>query len=341
MLINGEKMRLSYSLSKNIFEVAVGGLLNKLHLRRRRDTLFFEEILINFAKYCENSGYKDKLKELGEKWMGLCFKTLIPSILKKLSPVVFFNRITRKIWINLGLIDDLILEEKDSIIILKIKNESFSKDYEGNIFLIGLHSGVLSQIYKFKMEFLEVKKEGEYVKYTFKITDEPFDISSKKKFDYDKLNEISKIKGFSLNDALKNNIFELKNNRIYFRNKVLNPLENTSFHLIGNLNFPLDELPLISYNFFKEIVKESSDREKLVLLKTLLQTMGWGIVTIVSKENEIIVEIKNPPYGLQVEKDNWNFLIKVILGYMWLLDKNFRVAEVKESYKNLVVNFSK
>ena len=39
-------------------------------------------------------------------------------------------------------------------------------------------------------------------------------------------------------------------------------------------------------------------------------------------------KIKNPPLGIQKENDNWDFLILTILGYLWLIDKNFKIKEV-------------
>ena len=67
--------------------------------------------------------------------------------------------------------------------------------------------------------------------------------------------------------------------------------------------------------------------------------MGWGILTIIKKEKEIIIEIKNPPYGIQKESDNWDFIINVILGYLWVIDKKFRIIEIKCFFKKLIIKY--
>jgi hypothetical protein len=69
--------------------------------------------------------------------------------------------------------------------------------------------------------------------------------------------------------------------------------------------------------------------------------MGWGIVKITIDKEIIIVKIDNPPYGLQIEKDNWSFLVRMILGYLWLLDKRFKITNIDESYKNLIITYCK
>jgi len=143
---------------------------------------------------------------------------------------------------------------------------------------------------------------------------------------------------------LKNKIFQLKGkNSIYFRGKRLSIVENTIFHLTGNRSILLDKVPHISYDFFEQIIeKDSADERKLTLLKTLLQTMGWGIIKISYRNKKIIlIEIKNPPYGFQLEKDNWNFLIRVILGYLWFLDKDLKLVNIESSYKHLNIIYHK
>ena len=59
------------------------------------------------------------------------------------------------------------------------------------------------------------------------------------------------------------------------------------------------------------------------------------------EKNIIKLEIKNQPYGMQNEKDNWIFLINTILGYLWLVDRDFKVERVAEGYKKLDVTYAK
>jgi predicted RNA methylase len=67
--------------------------------------------------------------------------------------------------------------------------------------------------------------------------------------------------------------------------------------------------------------------------------MGWGILTIAQRKRDVIIEIKNPPYGLQKEKDNWNFLVSMIEGYLWNINKNFKTISVKENFKYLRIRY--
>ena len=165
--------------------------------------------------------------------------------------------------------------------------------------------------------------------------------TSKEKRVYDKLNQPRRKTGFTLKDALKRGLFQLKNgNKIYFRGRSLIPIENTVFHLFSNEKILLEKVPILSYEYFSGIIEKSAKNEnKLTLLKNILQAMGWGSITIVIKDG-ILVKIDNPPYGSQMERDNWLFLINVILGYLWLLDKKFTISRIKESYQRLEIHYS-
>ena len=231
-------MRFSYSLNKNIFETTVGSLVNKLHLSKRRDTLFFEDIFIKYIKECEDAGYGEEIKKIGQKWTYLFLKEFVPNILKKMSPTLFLNKIMKRVWINLGLLDDLIVVKENDKIILKTKNEEITKMIGKNDFLPGLYTGVLNILFNSKVKLIDLfqtKDKNEYNKYIFliKMNSHP-KYKSKGKLSYFKLNSFKSPKGFRLSDALRGGIFHLKDNKIYFRGKLLTPLENTLFHLLSN-----------------------------------------------------------------------------------------------------------
>jgi len=63
--------------------------------------------------------------------------------------------------------------------------------------------------------------------------------------------------------------------------------------------------------------------------------MGWGSINIMIEDDRYVFKIENPPYGLQLEADNWSFLSEMILGYLWLIDNNFRLSEQRGCYKRL------
>lgn len=326
-------MRLSTSLSRNIMEATVGGILYKFKLRGRRHTLFFEEILANCIKEREERGHAREIEKVAQEWGALIIKGLAPHPLKKLPQHIFMGLIMKRIWTNLGLIDNLNMIKKDDTVELKTKNEAITRLVGENRMLLGFYKGVLGMLYGVQLEctdFLQTKASS---KYRFNLGDLPFSAESKDIGTYMKLNHLPKIEGITLKDAIKNNVFQLKkDNRLYFRGTPLVPIENTVFHLTANCEILVEQLPNISYTYFSGIIDEfATKEEKLVLLKNILQAMGWGTITILIKnESEILIEIRNPPYGLQLEKDNWNFLIKTILGYLWVIDRSFEIEDIVE-----------
>jgi hypothetical protein len=334
-------MSLSESLQKNIIETTVGRLLNRFKIKSRRNVLFFEDILANYVKECEETGHEEEIKEVAQKWCVLTTKQLVPKNLKKLPFSLLFPFLKR-MWINLGLMDDLNVIKSKDIIKIETKNEGVTRIIGKNKCLIGFYNGILSTLFNSQIECIEALQTKEYCNYVYKIKDERFRIiKSKEKEVYDKLNQLPKLKGTTLKDALKANLFQLKNNRVYFRGKPMWYVENTGFHILSNRGILLERIPPISYNFFKQIIKKnSSDTGKLNLLKTLLQSMGWGIVRIINKNDRILFEINYLPYGLQSEKDNWSLLTNLICGYLWLIDENFKVENIKEFYKKLVITYS-
>jgi hypothetical protein len=58
-------MRLSTSLNRNILEANVGGIINKFKIESRRSTLFFEDILANYVKGCEEAGHAEEMEKIG------------------------------------------------------------------------------------------------------------------------------------------------------------------------------------------------------------------------------------------------------------------------------------
>ena len=335
-------MRMSESLQKNVLEVGVGILLNKFKGKSRRDTFFFEDILAEYVFDCQSKGYNQEMRCVGQEWMSRVIQELIPNTITKLPPDLFFNLIMRKIWINLGLMDDLNVVSKNNLFEFEIKNEGLTRLVGKNELAVGLYMGVLNALFERQVECKSVSQTRELCKYSFLILKEPFEIKSKTKEDYLKLNHISPINGFTLKDALREGIFQLNSNRVCFRGKDIGPIENTVFHIIGHRGILLENVSTISRNYFKQIIeKDASYEKKLVLLKTLLQVMGWGIVNItIEDKDKITIDIKSPPYGLLVEEDNWDFLIQTILGYLQNINPNFRLSSVQQEYEKISTSFS-
>ena len=118
-------------------------------------------------------------------------------------------------------------------------------------------------------------------------------------------------------------------------------IENTLFHLIGNSGILMDKLPVIAKNFFLDIVDNRYNPSKnILLMKYLLQSMGWGKLTFIETGNSVTLQIKNPPYGLQSDRDNWDFLAGTFLGFLLALDKNYSIDNINYSYKQIRIKYS-
>ncbi len=334
-------MRMSELLRRKILESPPGGLLNKLRIGKRRDTLFFNDIFIDYIKMCGDAGYGGEMKEAGSKWMMLYFTEIVPASIKKL-PLFVLGSIMRGVWADGGLMDDFKISEKNGLIEIKTRNEAITKVIGKNEFSVGLFTGICNILFNSEVDLTNVFQSGSSSSYVFRTRGtKPPRIEHKAKRMYDQLNALPSFEGSSITSALKHNVFKLRKNRIYFRNRLVYPVENTLFHLLGNIGILMDKVPEISYNFFKKTVEiNSPPKGKLNLLKGLLQAMGWGSVKIIVKKN-ILFEVRNPPYGIQKEKDNWNFLINSILGYLWLIDRNFKVKKIAASGKCVRITYGR
>ncbi|MCJ7816253.1 MAG: hypothetical protein MUP55_00185, partial [Candidatus Aenigmarchaeota archaeon] len=162
-------MRLSESLRKGVMESFYGGLVNRFKIRRRRVTLFFGDIFIDYLKECEKSNFRNEMVSLGQKWMVLYFGILVPSAMKRL-PVTLLNIAMKKVWVNLGLMDDFKMEKKDSIVTISTRNEAISKAVGGNGFSVGLYMGILNVLYESDIETISVEQTSENNTYVFRIT---------------------------------------------------------------------------------------------------------------------------------------------------------------------------
>lgn len=335
-------MKTSEFLRRKILQMTGGVILNYFKVKKRRDTLYFGEIPAKYLLLCEKKGFGEKVREIGKKWMYLYFSTLLPETFKKIPPVDLLNEIIKKVWINMGVMDDFIIEKQDSEVNIKTKGEGMTELIGKNSFLLGFHEGVLNALYGKEVEILDVKQTRKECCYRFKILGSKFEFKGKDKKEYDKLNHIPSLRGLTLKEMLRRKVFSMKGHKLYFRGKVLYPIENTVIHLFSNECILLDEVPKISYEFFNDILdKNSSGEDRLRLLKNLIQVMGWGVMGITKSKDLIKMKIENPPYGLQKEKDNWDFLIKMILGYVRTTDKNYRIVDVNSAYKLLNIGFSR
>jgi len=336
-------MKLSELLRKNILEVDFGGILNKFEIKIRRNVLFFEDIFTDYIKNCEDSGYGKEMEEIAHRWGLMGAKTFTPKFLKRITKPLYVA-VARKVWKNMNIISEgRIIKENDKFVTFKLKNEFITRVIGKNRFATGFFIGCLEVLYKKKLTSVRISQNSKnWSIYHLKFEDDsPQNITKKSKPIYNNLNKLQKFDIPNLRNAIKENLFQIDKNVIYFRGKRIIILENTIFHLIANNSILMNNVSDISYNFFKKIIdKNSTIEDKLKLLKTILQVMGWGTVKILIQNKKIILNIRSPPYGLQQEKDNWDFIIKTVLGYMRLVNKKFRVEGVKTNYKMLKIIYS-
>jgi len=335
-------MRLSELLERDILKISVGSILSRFKIKRRRNVLFFEDILAEYISDCEKL-YSKEMKEIAFSWAFITSQELIPNTLKKLPLSILGNNIIKRIWKNFGIIDNFHLIKKNNTIIVNIENEYITRIIGENKFLIGFAEGSLSAVLNSKVSCKHVSQTKNYCKYIFKIEKKQTvdKIYSKGKALYNNLNYIPISRGYSLKDMLKSNILQLRKNKLYFRGKLLTLIENTLFHLLSNKKILLGKVSDISYKYFSKLIdKDSSNNRKMNLIKNLLEAMGWGHIKILMKKDNIIVSIKNPPYGLQTENDNWEFLFRVIYGYLRLINKKFKIKNISYEQKKVTMKCS-
>lgn len=329
-------MRLSEAIGKKILRATSGGVLYRFKGRPRRHILFFEDILANYVKACEDAGFGDEVQAMGQEWTSRVVQEFIPNTLRSMPKTLFVNLIMRKIWSNLGLVLYIHADQKGRLIELNTKGEVITRIIGENHLGIGSYQGILNVLYGSHVECKSALQTKDSCKYVFELKDKTFKIKSKTKEEYSKLNRPTNGVGSNLENALKSGIFRLgENNRMYFRGKSVFATENTLLHILGNHSIIMDKTPEISYNYFKEIVeRDTSPEKKLRLIKTLLSAMGYGIINIIVEDKRLLFRIRTPPYGLQTDEDNWNFLVNTILGYLWLINEKFKIEKIKPPAKN-------
>jgi hypothetical protein len=333
-------MRLAESLRRGVMETGAGGIINRFKIKKRRSTLFFEDILAEYIKECESSGYGKEMQETAREWNVLTLTHLTPDYIRKL-PHNLLTLAGKKIWKNLGLMDDITVEKAGGIIEVRTKNESITRIIGKNDFMTGFYEGVLNSFLNSGVDVEEVSQSKASSVYRFRVSGQATVPESKTTDEYYRLNKILPETGLNLDDAFRKGLLQLKeNNRIYFRGRSVIPVENTVFHLIGNRGISLDSVAEISCRYFSDIAGDSGRDEKLRLIKNLLQAMGWGAVGVIIDGKMIRVSIKSPPYGLQAEKDNWGFMCMVILGFLRMTDKSLEMTSLREAARQLDITYS-
>jgi hypothetical protein len=338
-------MKISESIRRDVFQVSVGGIINRFKVGKRRNPLFFDDIGLEYVRLCDDMGYEKEMRQISHEWGFILFERVVSPFIRKLPYLITCNILVKKLFKHMGYMDNIHFSRNNDVVNINTKNEHNVKAIGINSLHTGLYMGILSVAFNSQIEFIGAKRIGGEsngdCEYTFRVLEKPLRFESKNKSTYDRLNCLPSARGPTLKDALKSNVFKMDGNMIYFRGRRISSIENTIFHLFGRKGILLEKVPGISYEYFKGIVeKESTKEEKLSLMKFLLQVMGWGIVKIAMNNKRMVFHIGCPPYGLQAGDDNWDFLANVILGYLWLIDKNFEIKETRTDYKKLTIEYS-
>lgn len=334
-------MRLSESIGKGILETGVGFIVNKFRLKKRRDTFFFDDIGLEYVKILEENGYGEKLRKISYKWGAILYSSALPSSLKKLPYTISCNIFVKETFVNLGYLKDMEFRKEDHTVKVSTKGEVNIKKIGKNNLHTGMFMGMTSVFFDSDVGFVDVEcnLHGDCL-YTFKLLGKKYRPLMKDKERYNRLNNPPSVNGYTIKDALRLKILNMKDCKIYFRGKLITAMENTLFHLFSNANILMEEVSRISYDYFSVLVKESSPENKLNLIKNLLHFMGWGIVKFrIENKKSIVMVIEHPPFGLQKEEDNWKFLCHIICGYIRTINKGFRLKSVRVHGKKLLAAY--
>jgi len=96
-------MHMSESLQKNVLDVGVGSIINTLKIKKRRDVLFFEEILQITSGYAKTTGIQKRCRILRRNGLNAALSQTIPApFLKVVSPIFVINDVLCGVWHNLG-----------------------------------------------------------------------------------------------------------------------------------------------------------------------------------------------------------------------------------------------
>jgi len=305
-------MKLSESIRRGLLSFSQGNIRNAFRIRPRRNTLFFEELEADYVLHCERSGFRKDMTRIGFEWMSLVFDKLVPRFLRRLSPEAFLNNVMSHVWSNLGLMDSFSISRDGDTLLIKTRNESITRLIGLNGLVTGSYQGIINSFFGSGSELVNAHVSGDSVLYEFRLRGKPERIPGKSLRRYTVLN---KQETGAYQTMLKNRFLVIKGNRVYFRNRLLTPVESTIFSILGIKAVLLHSVPELSRNFFAQIISGADKEQGLRMMKNLFEAMGWGRITIVRKPAEILAEARNPPCGL-ARRDNWDYMIMTMLGFI-------------------------
>ena len=196
-------MRLSESLRKGIMETRAGRIISKFKAYKRRYVLFFEDILAEYIKECEENGHEKEIREISRKWANLVSTLIVVPVLRKLPlTLTLVMKISKRVWISIGALDDLKISRKGDVITMKTYNEHITRVIGENRYTEGVFEGMISVLSKYETRCTSKSQTPDFCTYTFEIGKKPLKkIESKEKTFYDRLNHSETIEGVDFKDA--------------------------------------------------------------------------------------------------------------------------------------------
>lgn len=292
------------------------GILNRFRGVRRRNVVFFDEVLAEYIAVCEKAGYGKEVYSIGKEWGSAYSQGVIPPFIRKIPRPLLLNNIMGRLWRSMDLLDGLDVKEDGRNIEFKTSGECVTRTIGKNALVQGLYNGVLSVLcgYDIEDDGCEQTKEGSV--YRYRISRRPFSAESKGAEEYTRMNFGAKEGAYSLQAAYRDRFFTLKGNKSYLKGAHIQISESTLFHIIGNRGPMINGVAKIASGYLRRTVGKMSEDYALKSAKMLIEAGGWGKADFLIKGNSINLSISNPPYGFQTGKDNWKWLSMNLLGYI-------------------------
>lgn len=317
-------MSWSTALYEKIIQTGPGLLLSRMKLGKRRVVLFPRDILADYFSACSLCGKEKSLYTHALDWSSLFCHARFPSWMGSLSPEWIVNHFLRHVWKKTGGITHIFLTRKGNLLSMRLTNELITQKMGPNVFTQGSIAGILQHVYRRKLAPASTSRDGESATYSYLLSDEKIipNLSVKKE---NTLIFFQKSRGLDLQHALQNGLITAgPQNALLFRQTPLLMMENTFLHMIGNEKLELESISKASRNYFFPLIeKESSLSQRVVLLKSLLQSFGWGVPIFYFDENDIRLTIQNSPLPLVGVLFNPLFYLKTIEGYLCASSEEF------------------
>ena len=267
-------------------------------------------------------------------------RELLPEVLKMIINLINKN--------GTSIAQDLSFNQNKKTLFLKGKeNLVCRKSKESSIY-----EGIFSGIFSFLIgENIEAKSDCKNCPNECKIVLSPLikkRYVSKKRFldEYEKIHfQKTKIKDKnlkSLKEMIQFRKIKIKEmEKFYFDSKVIGVTEPILFKLIVYHFSKTKNSQLLKRSLIKSSEKLASDlfekinskKEKIMAIRNMLSSFGWGLPYHIKKEDKVIFYLVNPP----IKGNSAFYLAFIINGYInYIYKKNFRLNLIK-SKKDLFV----